>query len=493
MEIFAIFLTGSLISLILIKPKKTSDILLYSIIIPILIFTLLVLFNVLQYGIFYAGKALAESFLPCLISILMLFIGLKGKTQSKRPIITFILLTFSIIAWGISGYTYYKKSKIESSLSEADILNKIINNDIGNAESDKKIEIKYIVANYKEVSLSLPDNWNYKPQEIIKENTCQITCWEKGGLNSFAISWIRKEFEIEDYLNFMKKTLNNVTTHKDCVFSQNVVSEFRNNIAITCTYTENVLNNGFRGKLICFKNNGLTYLIIYQGNNEYNTNGTPENIISSLNIDNLKGDNENQKSSDIQSDWTVYEIDKVGKVAIPPSMEIRDTNSYISLVTEVAKDYLAVHKKIALNKPSLLFQPKGTNERDKEATAKYSRIIINYYKGESGDYYKQNDQFSSSEKEDLNNSYKQEVISSFDGFGIKLIQWFPMELVTINNIKWHKIRYIRQMSNNQPVYVECYRLNNDNEAIDLVISYRNSEKTIWENDFKKVAETFIRL
>lgn len=408
--------------------------------------------------------------------------------QNKK--LTIIILFVVVICYvGISFYTSYQKSKIDAYLIKNDIVNKLFAETKAFQISKKEVP-KYFLATYKEVSFNLPENWNYKPQEIEKATTYQITCWDKVGINSFAISWIENEVDVEDYLDFMKESLKKVATHKECVFEPNSNGDFRNNETVTCEYSGKILDNIYNGKLIAFKNNGKTYLIIFQGDSAYNKNGTPEKIISSLKIGYLKNTPKNNDQSELLSDWMVYEIEKIGTIAIPPSMEIRDENSYIALIADVVKDKISVVKKIALKKPSLIFQPRGTNERIKDATLKYSRILISYQNGESGDFYKRNEQFSLSEKVELNSTARQDVISSFDGFGIKLVQWYPFEIITINNISWHKISYIRQMGDNPSVYVEDYQLYNDNQATEITLSYRTTEKSLWENDFKRVIDTY---
>jgi hypothetical protein len=299
--------------------------------------------------------------------------------------------------------------------------------------------------------------------------------------------------KLDDLLNFMKVSISNYAAYKNCVFEPYESGQLNSNKTRICRYSGKDNGKEFIGKLIVFLSNGKTYLIIYQGDTQYNSNGTPEKIISSLKIGNLKDNQENQHSSEIPFDWTIYEIDKIGKIAIPPSMEVRDSSSFSPHVANSVKDKLPVHRRIAMTKQTILFQPKGMNADENEASPKYSRIMIKFHKGESGDFYNQYAKFSSKEKDDLNNSYKNEVESSFSGSDIKLVKWFPFDLVTIDNLNWHKISYIRQMSNNQPVLVESYRFNNDDKAIEMILSYRNSEKTIWGNDFNTIINTFRKL
>jgi hypothetical protein len=196
--------------------------------------------------------------------------------------------------------------------------------------------------------------------------------------------------------------------------------------------------------------------------------------------------------TEIPKGWTVFEIKSVGKIAIPPTMELRDDNSYISLVSDVVRDNYSVHKKIEITKPKLTFQPKGSDKLDKQALSKYSRILINYIKGEPGDFFKWNEEFdiSSSEEKDLNEYFLEEVTAPMEAINMKLIKWYPLEFSSINGLSYIKQTFTRQMSDNPIVKVEKYTFFNYDESVSITISYRLSERDMWASDFDKVINYF---
>ena len=112
------------------------------------------------------------------------------------------------------------------------------------------------VASYKQVELKLPSTWNYKSQEIESDFAYQISCWEKGGSNSFVFQWIETEMDLEDYLETMKESLKEQITHKNVVFTDNKVGNFQNNKTLYSTFAGELLDFKFSGKLIAFNNNG---------------------------------------------------------------------------------------------------------------------------------------------------------------------------------------------------------------------------------------------
>ena len=207
------------------------------------------------------------------------------------------------------------------------------------------------------------------------------------------------------------------------------------------------------------------------------------------------GDYDNDESLDqnnIPQDWIVYEIENVGIIAIPPSLELRDNNSYIALAADIVFDDIRVNKKLRLLKSNLTFQPKGVNERNKYATLLYSRILVHHTTGSSGDFLKYNEKMdlTENEKMKLNEQFRNEVIAPMESFGIKLIQWYPPEYNSDNELSYIKISYNRQMKENPIIYTELYKFFNDNEFVELTLSYRLSEKNIWAEDFSKVYKTF---
>ena len=210
--------------------------------------------------------------------------------------------------------------------------------------------------------------------------------------------------------------------------------------------------------------------------------------LGSINVGFLK---ESTKSK-IPETWTLYEIENIGQLAVPPTLELRDDNSFTALAADIIHDSYVTHKKIEMTKSQLVFQPKGSNKLDKEAFSKYARIMITYSKGEYGDFYKWNEkfEFTDSEYQELDDYFKNEVVSLMAMMNIKLIEWYPLEFGNINGLSYMKTSLTRQMGDNPIVKVDKYNFFNSNEAVEITLSYRISESDIWKEDFSKVINTF---
>lgn len=487
----AIFLTVTFISILILKPKETKDIRLYSILIPIVLLIIIALIVTAINGAYFAGQAIIMSVLPSIFSGVLLFYSLKKKFKTEKLKFPIILFIITLIAWGLVLYNLYLQAQISKSLSGLD-LNNITAKQTGRIEGNNIKEDNFTLVNYKEVSFVLPENWNYKPQEISTDSAFQISCWEKGGSNLFVLQWFETEMNLKEYLETCKKSLNEEVSHKNAIFEKTNEGDFQNIKTLCSKFSGELLGYKYSGEIITFNNNGKTFLIMHQGDDEFYSSKTDIKILSGLKIGFLTESVIQQKKSDIPKDWTVYEIENIGKIAIPQTMELRDDNSFISLATEIVRDNIEVHNKIKMTKSQLIFQPKGGNELDKDAFSKYSRILINYTKGNNGDFYKWNERFdfSPSDEKELNEYFKKEAVAPMEAFGIKLIKWYPLEFSSVNGLSYIKTSFTRQMRDNPVVRVDKYNFYNFDESIEITLSYRLSENDKWASDFNKCINYF---
>ena len=351
-------------------------------------------------------------------------------------------------------------------------------------DSKPKQNVSYLGVEFK-----LPTNWNYKSQELENGVAHQISCWEKGGANSFVFQWIDMEMDLVEYIEIMKESLKEQVSHKNAVFKDNKKGTFRNSNSISSDFSGSFAGYTFQGGLIAFVNNGKSFLILHQGDNNFYDSKIYERILSSLTIDFLS---KSELSNEVPKGWAHFEIKDIGAIAIPPSMELRDDNSYIALVSDIIRDNYSVNHNIEMTGSKLTFQPKGTNENDRQALSKYSRILINHIVGEPGDFFKWNEDFniSDSEKQELNDYFYNEVVTPMKSLNMKVIEWFPIEYSSINGISYMKQSFTRQMADNPIVKVEKYLFFNYNESVSITLSYRLSESDIWASDFEKVINYF---
>lgn len=342
--------------------------------------------------------------------------------------------------------------------------------------------------NFKEVEFKLPSNWSYELEELESNLLYQITCSRKDNGDTFVVQWIEAEIDLEEYLEIMKTTFKEGPTHKGVVFTENKAGVFHDNKTLYSVFTGELLGYKFSGRAITFNNDGKTFIIMHQGDNTFYKAQTAEKIMSSLKIGRLR----DLIQLEVPKTWILYDIENIGQIALPPTLELRDDNSFVAQGMGKIQDYYVTHKKIKMLKPQIYFQPKGMDNLEKEALSKYARVLITYIKGEDGDFFKWNEKFelTDSELQELDSYFKDEVVSPMDVMNIKLIKWYPLEFGSVNGLSYMKMSFTRQMGSNPIVRVDNYKFYNSDEAIELTLSYRLSESDTWKDDFSKVIKTF---
>jgi hypothetical protein len=348
--------------------------------------------------------------------------------------------------------------------------------------------------NYKDIKFKLPETWKNKTQEIEKDFIYQITSWDENG-NSFVFQWIETKVDLDDYLNVMKESSREMPIYKDAVFGENKTGSFRDMKTAYFTFHMTFMGVKYMGKIFTFGNEKKTFSIMYQGEDKFYKSRLDEKIIESLEIGSLPYTPKKSEQPKTTK-WTLYEIENIGQIAIPPTLELRDENSAFALSADIIMDHVYTYKKIDITKlvsPKLTFQPYGTDNLDKTALSKYARVLISYMQGKEGDFCKWNEKFSfpASELKEMEGYIKEHTIKQITVLGnVKLIKWYPVEFTTINRLACIKISFTRQMDNDPVVKVEQYKFCNSSESIEITISYRLSESDIWASDFSKIAGTF---
>uniref|UniRef100_A0A7C6AAE0 Uncharacterized protein n=1 Tax=candidate division WOR-3 bacterium TaxID=2052148 RepID=A0A7C6AAE0_UNCW3 len=346
---------------------------------------------------------------------------------------------------------------------------------------------------YKGIELKLPNNWNHKSQEIKTDSVFQITCWEKGNTNSFAVQKIETEMDLAAYVNFLNQIFKELPILKNASLANFKYGAFQGNKSIECTFSGSILEFNYGGKIIGFNRQGKAYWIVYSGNESFLKGSLLQKILSSIKIDSIENKISNIPSQPIviPEKWTKIEIKDIGSIAIPPSMELRDDNSFISLVADISYDHFNTYQKIKMTKPKIVIQPKGLNEVNRLPFPTYSRILIYVAKGKPGDFPKINEKlnFSASEMKVIEDYLKEEAEAQLGKLFGKVLKWYPVEILSINGMTTIKISYLRQ-GINTPVFVQVYKFFNYDEAIEITLSYRENESELWKSDFDKVINTF---
>lgn len=116
--------------------------------------------------------------------------------------------------------------------------------------------------------------------------------------------------------------------------------------------------------------------------------------------------------------------------------------------------------------------------------------MIAHIKGSHGEF------LESSETVELNDEWE-EVIDNIVRNNLaptqKLIGNYSYKWATINGAKCIQIDYRRTGIHNdmsRPVVCRIALFQNDNEMIELILSYREKEAEIWKSDFQKIYNSF---
>ncbi len=178
-------------------------------------------------------------------------------------------------------------------------------------------------------------------------------------------------------------------------------------------------------------------------------------------------------------EWTRYYIDNQAfSISIPPTMELRHDND---VYTKVLKNV-----GLSVNSDKVVFQQKDLSGFNQNALSHYARIMILHSTGDYDDFYKYNETFpiDYEVREDL----KSIVLNNSNPY--KLIGEPSYQWVSVGACKALEVKYRRTGDKGNTTNSRFYILYNNNEMVQLIISYREQESDIWANDLSKVIETF---
>lgn len=188
-----------------------------------------------------------------------------------------------------------------------------------------------------------------------------------------------------------------------------------------------------------------------------------------------------QNTHSIPKSWRTYKFGDAFKISVPPTVELRsDNDDYTKIINQFNAN---------INDNIIVFQQAGLSRQDPNARQKYCRIMIEYIKGDYGDYMKSTEMVTIDFEL---KSFLQDLVTGEIGSDSEQIGNTQYKWVTINGAKAIQIDYKRMGLNFNPsksVVCKIGLFQNDNEMIKVILSYRENESNIWANDFKDVFET----
>jgi hypothetical protein len=173
--------------------------------------------------------------------------------------------------------------------------------------------------------------------------------------------------------------------------------------------------------------------------------------------------------------WQRFEISEIGLIDIPPTIELQDKEKNPILS--------------AANQDAIYFQQKGLNDFSKDAFKTYVRVILENQYVNPGEVETLDSRYylSSEELFELGNILKPQFKNQFT----RIIKWYPIELVDVNNIRALKIHYTRvgNSKDKLPVDVKIYKFQNYDRIHSLTLAYKLQDKK-WNNILDKILKSF---
>ena len=177
--------------------------------------------------------------------------------------------------------------------------------------------------------------------------------------------------------------------------------------------------------------------------------------------------------------WTKYIIDNGAfSISVPNTVELRnDYDEYTKLLKGIG---------IAYNSDAVVFQQKGLSAKSPDAYKQYCRIMIQHIVGNKGDFllYNQTERIDNETKE----FFRGIVDAELGGF--KALKEPTYKWIDINGIKAVEIKYRRSGTDNNTTACTLYLLFNDDEAVKMIVSYREKDKSLWLPAFDNIIKTF---
>ena len=181
----------------------------------------------------------------------------------------------------------------------------------------------------------------------------------------------------------------------------------------------------------------------------------------------------------VPNTWNKYFLaNQSFSFSVPPTVELRHDYD----------EYVKRHRELGLfcNTEDVVFQQKDLANNNPEALSHYCRIIIQYIKGDLGDFSSASETFPLDP--DVRTELRQIVDNEIRPF--KVIGEPSYKWISINAIKAIEISYRRYGTDENSTACKMYLLFNIYEMVKIIVSYREQESDIWLPDLTNIIKTF---
>ncbi len=189
-----------------------------------------------------------------------------------------------------------------------------------------------------------------------------------------------------------------------------------------------------------------------------------------------------QAKGDSLVNWTQYTMESVFSILIPSTVELKKPEDAYT------KEQRRLN--ICHDEDAIVFQQKGLSYFERTALKKYCRILINYFKGDYGEFLKATE--VGMIDEDTRNVLDQ-LVASNTRPAARLMGEYSYKWTTVNGAKCLQIDYKRTGGNFDvtiPVICRIAIFQNDSEMVIMTLAYREKEADLWKTDLEKVFKSF---
>lgn len=198
--------------------------------------------------------------------------------------------------------------------------------------------------------------------------------------------------------------------------------------------------------------------------------------------------------SNIPYEWNIVNIENLGLIAIPRTLEVREEGGTLDVISKSFKE--TMYKISGLTDPnsdsSIVIQQSGLDNLKSDSFSSYARIMINIFNLEADELPQRGDRLNLS-LEDLK-FLKEDSMKTLEEaaeyFNCSLGET-KIEEVYVNRMNALKFTYYRTCRENPEVYVQQYKFFNSDQIVEIILSYRVNESNLWEEDFSRIVDTFI--
>lgn len=285
-----IFLLIALISTYSIKPTDKSKIWISAILIPLISLIIYGLIIYLLKSAYFAGQEIAMSFIPAIISGIVIYFQGKKKIENentvKFPIVLVVFMGISLIGT-IVQYTLETKNR--KFIQEYSKNNDLLNIDTYSKQEETNAKSQLLSLSYNGASFSYPNEWKVET-EVLQENLgFQVSCERKGfSSDIFSIVWLRGT-NFGTTTEMVENSISGISEEMS-VYNAKInageiyKSVFKGCVADCLDYDFTLLGEKVYGKLFSFNMNGNTVVITKQSDTKGKLNTEFQVIEESFNL-----------------------------------------------------------------------------------------------------------------------------------------------------------------------------------------------------------------